>query len=147
MTSEINFDIYQNLHEVSRNMHHLAHYIGDEQGVKQDLGRSLNFIYENKETSVKQLADYYRIKPSSATVKVNKLVEQGFIIKVQDEKDLRSFQLKLTSLGEKERQQINENTNELIEGIFDDLSPNQKSVFLDELKLINQRLIEKTTKV
>lgn len=142
MTTNINFDIYQALHEVSRNMHSLAHYIGDQQGSSQDLGRSLNFIFNNDYVSVKQLADYYHIKPSSATVKVNKLVDQGFVLKQSDPEDLRAVRLLLTPLGEDERQKINHHTSLLIEGLFDDLTINQKSVFLDELIVINQRLTE-----
>jgi DNA-binding MarR family transcriptional regulator len=143
MTENINFDIYQTLHSVSRNMHHLAHYIGNQQGEMQDLGRTLNFIADNDACTVKDLADYYGIKSSSATVKVGKLVDQGYLIKTRSTEDLRAFNLSLTSEGTIKKNQINKNTEGIVEDIFDDLSDNQKAVFLDELKQINQRLVSK----
>ena len=143
MTENINFDIYQTLHSVSRNMHHLAHYIGNQQGEMQDLGRTLNFIADNDACTVKDLADYYGIKSSSATVKVGKLVDQGYLIKTRSKEDLRAFNLSLTSEGTIKKNQINKNTEGIVEDIFDDLSDNQKAVFLDELKQINQRLVNK----
>lgn len=143
MTENINFDIYQTLHSVSRNMHHLAHYIGNQQGEMQDLGRTLNFIADNDACTVKDLADYYGIKSSSATVKVGKLVDQGYLIKTRSTEDLRAFNLSLTSEGTIKKNQINKNTEGIVEDIFDDLSDNQKAVFLDELKQINQRLVNK----
>lgn len=143
MTENINFDIYQTLHSVSRNMHHLAHYIGNQQGEMQDLGRALNFIADNDACTVKDLADYYGIKSSSATVKVGKLVDQGYLIKTRSTEDLRAFNLSLTSEGTIKKNQINKNTEGIVEDIFDDLSDNQKAVFLDELKQINQRLVNK----
>ncbi|MGF2054828.1 MarR family winged helix-turn-helix transcriptional regulator [Vagococcus fluvialis] len=143
MTENINFDIYQTLHSVSRNMHHLAHYIGNQQGEMQDLGRTLNFIADNDACTVKDLADYYGIKSSSATVKVGKLVDQGYLIKTRSTEDLRAFNLSLTSEGTIKKNQINKNTEGIVEDIFDDLSANQKAVFLDELKQINQRLVNK----
>ncbi|MBO0418714.1 MAG: MarR family winged helix-turn-helix transcriptional regulator [Vagococcus fluvialis] len=143
MTENINFDIYQTLHSVSRNMHHLAHYISKQQGEMQDLGRTLNFIADNEACTVKDLADYYGIKSSSATVKVGKLVDQGYLIKTRSTDDLRAFNLSLTSEGTIKKNQINKNTEGIVEDIFDDLSDNQKAVFLDELKQINQRLVNK----
>lgn len=143
MTENINFDIYQTLHSVSRNMHHLAHYIGNQQGEMQDLGRTLNFIADNDACTVKDLADYFGIKSSSATVKVGKLVDQGYLIKTRSTEDLRAFNLSLTSEGIIKKNQINKNTEGIVEDIFDDLSDNQKAVFLDELKQINQRLVNK----
>jgi DNA-binding MarR family transcriptional regulator len=133
MTENINFDIYQTLHSVSRNMHHLAHYIGNQQGEMQDLGRTLNFIADNDACTVKDLADYYGIKSSS----------QGYLIKTRSTEDLRAFNLSLTSEGTIKKNQINKNTEGIVEDIFDDLSDNQKAVFLDELKQINQRLVSK----
>jgi DNA-binding MarR family transcriptional regulator len=109
----------------------------------QDLGRTLNFIADNDACTVKDLADYYGIKSSSATVKVGKLVDQGYLIKTRSTEDLRAFNLSLTSEGTIKKNQINKNTEGIVEDIFDDLSDNQKAVFLDELKQINQRLVSK----
>lgn len=143
MSEHVNFDIYQSLHEISRNMHHLAHYIGGEQGEMQDLGRTLNFIKEKEKVTSKELAAYFSIKSSSVTVKVNKLVEQGYVEKTRDTKDLRVFFLSLTPKGEQKCLEINGDTQVLVQDIFDDLSTNQKLVLLDELKLIEKRLRDK----
>jgi DNA-binding MarR family transcriptional regulator len=72
-----------------------------------------------------------------------KLVDQGYLIKTRSTEDLRAFNLSLTSEGTIKKNQINKNTEGIVEDIFDDLSDNQKAVFLDELKQINQRLVSK----
>lgn len=146
MTTNINFDIYQTLHTISRDMHYLAHYIGTQQGEMQDLGRSLNFIRYNELVTVKDLASYYGIKSSSATVKVTKLVEQGYVEKERNPNDLRAFILTLTIKGEEKCEKINANTITLVADIFDDLTNNQKLVLLDELRLIEKRLDAKKEK-
>ncbi|MEG0732926.1 MAG: MarR family transcriptional regulator [Vagococcus sp.] len=143
MSKNINFDIYQSLHSISRNMHHLAHYIGGEQGEMQDLGRTLNFIKDTHQATAKELGKYFNIKSSSVTVKVNKLVEQGYIKKTRDENDLRVFFLELTEKGRAKCEELNTDTQDLVQDIFVDLTQNQKNVLLDELKLIEKRLAEK----
>ncbi|HCM88495.1 MULTISPECIES: MarR family transcriptional regulator [Vagococcus] len=143
MVDNVNFDIYQTLHAISRDMHHLAHYIGGRQGEMQDLGRSLNFIRKNKRVTSKNLANYYQIKSSSVTVKVNKMIEQGYIDKTRDTEDLRVYYLMLTKKGEEKCHEINESTQLLIKDLFDDLTTNQKLVLLDELQTIEGKLVEK----
>lgn len=143
MTKEVNFDIYQTLHAISRDMHHLAHYIGGRQGEMQDLGRSLNFIRKHGKITSKDLANYYQIKSSSVTVKVNKMIEQGYVDKVRDTEDLRVYYLTLTNKGEEKCDEINGSTELLIEDLFDELTANQKLVLLDELKSIEVKLADK----
>lgn len=143
MEQTLNFQIYQTLHSISRNMHHLAHYIGHQQGDMQQLGRSLNFINDHKNVTAKDIAAFYNIKSSSATVKVNKLVEEGYVEKTRDTKDLKVYFLNLTEKGIKKCDAINQDTTTLVEDLFDDLTENQKRVLFDELQLIEHRLESK----
>lgn len=46
-----------------------------------------------------EIADYLKISKPSVTVAINKLIQLGYLSKVQSERDLRSFHIELTEMG------------------------------------------------
>lgn len=140
LQSNSDFEIYQKLHEFSRNMHLLAHKIGEQQGYSQEIGRLLNFI-KNKEgyCTPKDLAQYLHITPASTTTKINHLLKKKFVIKTVSKKDQRSFYLSLTDLGESQRQKINLDTAKIVSALFEDLSKEQKQELLVLLAKISTK--------
>lgn len=46
-----------------------------------------------------EIAEHLKISKPSVTVAINKLIQQGFLRKVQSERDLRSFHIELTDMG------------------------------------------------
>jgi DNA-binding MarR family transcriptional regulator len=59
----------------------------------------LHYIKEQKETSMKAMADYLHITPPSATSLVNSLVKKGFVERTTDENDRRTINIKITKIG------------------------------------------------
>ncbi len=98
----------------------------------QDLGITgsqfhlLNKIEKAKVTNVKQLAEILNVKPSAITVMLERLVQHGFVSRVQDEKDRRSVAVTLTEDGVRVLQKARENSREIL---------NKYAALLDEHEL------------
>ncbi|MHA2332922.1 MAG: MarR family winged helix-turn-helix transcriptional regulator, partial [Candidatus Hodarchaeales archaeon] len=60
----------------------------------------INYLYANKDCTMKDLIKYLRTIPSTATRRVDKLVKNGFVVREAAEKDRRSVKLILTPKGE-----------------------------------------------
>lgn len=86
----------------------------------QDLGITgsqfhlLNKIEKEKVTNVKHLAKILNVKPSAITVMLERLVQHGFVSRVQDEKDRRSVAVTLTEEGVRVLQKAKENSREVL---------------------------------
>lgn len=105
----------------------------------QDLGITgsqfhlLNKIEQEKVTNVKHLANVLKVKPSAITVMLERLVQHGFVSRVQDEKDRRSVAVTLTEDGMNVLQKARENSKEIL-GNYAALLDE------DELKVLNSIL-------
>lgn len=60
----------------------------------------IDAVHTLGEPSVTELSDALAITKASVTVGVNKLVKQGYVVKVQSYKDKRVFRVRLTAAGE-----------------------------------------------
>ncbi|QFK71535.1 MarR family transcriptional regulator [Pradoshia sp. D12] len=86
----------------------------------QDLGITgsqfhlLNKIEKEKVTNVKHLAKILNVKPSAITVMLERLVQHGFVSRVQDEKDRRFVAVTLTEEGVQVLQKARENSREIL---------------------------------
>lgn len=56
----------------------------------------LNIISQTKECTITKIAEMLNITKSAVTIKVNELVKQNIITKIQNEKDKRIFYLSVT---------------------------------------------------
>lgn len=56
----------------------------------------LNIISQTKECTITKIAEMLNITKSAVTIKVNELVKQNIITKIQSEKDKRIFYLSVT---------------------------------------------------
>ncbi|WP_139891882.1 MarR family winged helix-turn-helix transcriptional regulator [Bacillus sp. D386] len=105
----------------------------------QDLGITgsqfhlLNKIEKEKVTNVKDLAKILNVKPSAITVMLERLVQHGFVSRVQDEKDRRFVAVTLTEEGVQVLQKARENSREILK---------KYAALLDEheLKILNSIL-------
>ncbi|OCA86687.1 MULTISPECIES: MarR family winged helix-turn-helix transcriptional regulator [unclassified Bacillus (in: firmicutes)] len=105
----------------------------------QDLGITgsqfhlLNKIEKEKVTNVKHLAKILNVKPSAITVMLERLVQHGFVSRVQDEKDRRFVAVTLTEEGVQVLQKARENSREILK---------KYAALLDEheLKILNSIL-------
>jgi len=59
----------------------------------------IDAVYTLGEPSITELADALTITKASVTVGVNKLVRQGYVVKIQSHEDKRVFRVSLTGAG------------------------------------------------
>ena len=87
---------------------------------------TLKFLCGKKETTMKDIADYLHIKPSSATPVINNLVKRGEVKRTQKNGDRRVIYIEITPKGLKSLQKKYKNIHKTINGIFGKLSENDK---------------------
>ena len=78
----------------------------------------LKYLQDRKNTTMKAIADYLYIKPSSATPVVGSLFKKGDIKRIYSEKDRRMVYIELTTKGIKSLQEMQKNKHTTIEKIF-----------------------------
>ena len=84
----------------------------------------------------KELAEYAGINASSASEVVNKLEDDGYIVRTIDETDRRATILKLTELGEARANEIRDEREAMFDEVFGKLSEEEKetlSALLDKI--------------
>ena len=100
----------------------------------QDLGITgsqfhlLNKIEKERVTNVKHLAEVLKVKPSAITVMLERLVQHGFVSRVQDEKDRRAVAVTLTEEGVKVLQKARENSRTVLKQYADLLDDTEMQV-------------------
>lgn len=70
---------------------------------------------------------------------INKLIEQGFIYKVQDENDGRAYKLYLTDKGKQILPFIQKEIQEVIDFLTRDLTEDEKEITINSLKNIFEK--------
>ncbi len=100
--------------------------------------RSLTFIQQQKQATMKDLADYLQVTAPTATVMANNLTESKLISRIEDKHDRRIIRLKITAKGEKN---ITETTSHLVEKInrvFSKLTREEIHQFISIIEKITQ---------
>ena len=70
---------------------------------------------------------------------INKLIADGFVYKIQDEKDCRAYKLYLTDKGREIIPSIEKEIQEIINFLTEDLSEDEKRTTIDCLKNIFEK--------
>src|ERR1035437_757038 len=83
----------------------------------------LKLINGKKSATMKSIADYLHIKPSSATPVIESLVRKGDIKRIQKKDDRRVVYIELTAKGLKSMQKNHKNIQKTIGKIFGKLNP------------------------
>ncbi len=96
----------------------------------------LKFVSE-RQPRMREIADYLRITPPSATSVVNALAESGQIKRIKDRSDRRTVRLSITARGEKSLDDGMRQKRSAIGSIINRLSKNEQ----DDLKKILGKLI------
>jgi len=90
----------------------------------------LKFLQGKKNTTMKSIADYLHIKPSSTTSTIDVLVKRGSIKRVASAKDRRVVYIELTSKGLKSLQKKYKNIHKTMGKIFGGLSDKNKKTLI-----------------
>lgn len=87
----------------------------------------------------KDLAMEEGINASSTSEVVNRLEEDGYVIRTVDESDRRATLLHLTELGKARAAEIRDEKEAVLEELFSPLSPSEKETLAELLDKLNNR--------
>jgi MarR family 2-MHQ and catechol resistance regulon transcriptional repressor len=90
----------------------------------------LKFLQGKENTTMKSIADYLHIKPSSTTSVIDSLVKKGSIKRAAKSGDRRVVYIELTSRGLKSLQKKYKSIHKTIEKIFGGLSDKNKKTLI-----------------
>ena len=90
----------------------------------------LKFLQAKKDNTMKSIADYLHIKPSSATPVIDNLVKMGNIKRIQKKGDRRVIYVELTAKGKKSLQNKYKKIHETIKEIFGGLNKKDKQLLI-----------------
>jgi MarR family 2-MHQ and catechol resistance regulon transcriptional repressor len=97
----------------------------------------LNFLQGKKKNTMKSIADYLHIKPSSATPVIDNLAKKGSIKRIQEKEDRRIVYIELTPKGLKSMQDKHKNIQKTIKKIFVKLSEKDKQILIKIFTQLN----------
>ena len=102
---------------------------------------TLRYIAEMKRPLMREIAQYLRVAPPSATSLINTLVKQGEIRRIADEKDRRTVRLEVTARGHKTLSDGTHRKQDLVHTIIKGLSEHDRT----ELKNILEKIMNLST--
>jgi MarR family transcriptional regulator, 2-MHQ and catechol-resistance regulon repressor len=97
----------------------------------------LKFLHGRKNITMRAIADYLHIKPSSATPIIENLVGKGDIKRVQKKDDRRVVYIELTSKGSKSLQKKYKNIHKTIGEVFGKLNDKDKKILIKIFTRLN----------
>lgn len=107
-------------------------------------GNILTNLFDAKQKmTMKDIAWKIGRDKSTVTSLVNKLEQAGYLIKVNSKKDRRTVYLELTEKGHSMEKKYREISEEVIAKAYEGFSENEKEVFLNLLKKLNNNFDEK----
>ena len=86
----------------------------------------LLFLRESKKTTMRAVADYLKIEPSSVTPVVDRLLKKGMLHRAADKKDRRVVYVELTKKGLKKLSDEKKKIHSKMKNIFGSLSEKNK---------------------
>ncbi|MFB6212390.1 MAG: MarR family winged helix-turn-helix transcriptional regulator [Candidatus Magasanikbacteria bacterium] len=100
---------------------------------------AMKFIRRKEKPTMKKIANYFHIKPPSATSLVNDLKSAGYIKKMEDSKDRRKTRIQITSKGLDELNKRMKTIKSKMKKILSKLNEEEKNNFAKALKKILQK--------
>ena len=97
----------------------------------------LKFLDGKQGTTMKEISDYLRIKPSSATPVIDNLVKKGNLKRVKNLKDRRELYIEMTKKGEKTLKEKYKKIHGTIKKVFGKLSEKDKNTLIKIFNKIN----------
>ena len=100
----------------------------------------LKFLAGEKNVTMKAIANFLHIKPSSVTPVVENLAKRGCIKRTSEKNDRRVVHIKLTAKGLKSLQKKYRNIHKIIKNTFGALSNNDKKTLIKIFKKIHENI-------
>lgn len=89
----------------------------------------MRIIAAHSSASSRELADMMDIRPSSLTEMLNKLEENGVVVRTRDEKDMRVVRVSISELGAEELKRHKEAKRQYIDILAEGLDEEEQKVF------------------
>ena len=105
-------------------------------GLVKGQAQLLLIIRDNEDCTQKDLANYFNVKYSSMSERLNKLENLGYIERVQDDDNLKYKRIAITSEGQTAAVQCRRILNDIETKLFDGVSAKDVAVFEKTLKRI-----------
>lgn len=99
----------------------------------------LKLLKAEKGITMKEIADYLHIKPSSATPVIDNLAKKGSIKRVQKGADRRVIYIELTAKGSKSLQKKYKSIHKTIKKVFGKLSDKDKKQLINIFEKIHAK--------
>lgn len=102
----------------------------------------LLFVYKHEQRQMSKINRYIGIQKGAFTTSVDILIDNGYMLKIKDEKDRRSTNLELTQKGIQMAIKLEQNLYKSINDMFDNIDEKEKEEINDALKLLSKFCIE-----
>ncbi|MBB6214404.1 DNA-binding MarR family transcriptional regulator [Anaerosolibacter carboniphilus] len=105
----------------------------------------MKMIKKHPETNLTTLCNHLSLAKSSLSLTVNRLVDEGYLQRIENKEDRRNIYFVLSDLGEKVFNEMREKNRELFSELVDGLSPEELVEIEAQLLKLNET-IEKNMK-
>lgn len=123
MSDDLKQSVLTHFHQINRRIRHQAvRGMGVEHLTMHQM-QALFFVKNEQPVRMRDLADELLISPGSATLLVDRLVESGWLVRIQDAVDRRSISVELSEEAGKKLLKLMKSRMELAGQLLDTLNP------------------------
>ncbi len=115
----------------------------EELGMNPSAYTMLAHLNEVGRAKTQKLGEVAVITSGTITHMVNKLVKQGFVIKVQDDTDKRIFWIEITTAGKDAFNRVHLEHMKYLDALLSDFSEAEKLAFIEQIKYFGKTIEKK----
>ena len=134
-------DFLENLmiiHHFTKNIFKYSYIKEIDPNLNETHAKILLFVHKHQQRQMSKINKYIGIQKGAFTTSVDILINNGYILKIKDEKDKRSTNLELTPKGSDTASKLEKNLYESINVMFDDMDDKDKNEINEALKLLSK---------
>lgn len=135
-----NINFIENLmivHHFTKNIFKYSFIKEIDPNLNETHAKILLFVYKHKERKMSKINSYIGIQKGAFTTSVDILIDNGYILKIKDEKDKRSTNLELTEKGIEMAVKLEMNLYKSIDDMFDDMDECEREDLNNSLKTLS----------
>jgi len=102
----------------------------------------LDFLHKAGESNMTSLAHFMDVTTPAMTGIVDRLVRDGYVVRVYDEKDRRIIMVRLTAKGSELLRKICDHRRQMITRVFGEISESDRRDYLRVITQIKENLIK-----
>lgn len=134
-----NINFIENLmvvHHFTKNIFKYSFIKEIDPNLNETHAKILLFVYKHKERQMSKINSYIGIQKGAFTTSVDILIDNGYILKIKDEKDKRSTNLELTKKGMEMAEKLEMNLYKSIDGMFEDMDESEREELNNSLRTL-----------